>query len=309
MTVLVFHAVSDGEWFERVVVWLKSRFSLVPVDAIAAYLEGERVRKHSCHITVDDGDESFGRVMFPVLQKWGVPSSLFVSPRIAKDRSNFWFQEVAGYDETAIIRIAANILDVPEALLINYRAENILKSMSLPQINEVIRRYQSSVGMRRKSSQNLSVSALQQIAETGLVCIGAHTMNHPILANESDGTCAAEITDSIDALRCLLGGPVESFAYPNGIRGLDFGNREESLLRSVGIRIAFTTESRHMAPSGDALRVPRVGISDKESMLRINAKMLLGSKWSMLRSAAGVGEYVERERLAKHVGCCHPMEK
>jgi peptidoglycan/xylan/chitin deacetylase (PgdA/CDA1 family) len=308
MTVLVFHKVTDVDWFESVIAWLKTRFSLVPFEAVAAYAGGERVGKDSCHITVDDGDVTFAHVMFPVLQRYGVGSSLFVSPQIAKDGRNFWFQEVSGYNESALIRIAARILDVSDTLLIRYHPENILKSMCLPQINEVIQRYQASVGIRSKRSQNLSVSALQQIAETGLVCIGAHTMNHPILANESDATCTAEISKSIDDLRLLLGGPVQTFAYPNGIRRLDFGDREESLLRNMGIRIAFTTESRQMTQSDHPLRVPRVGISDKESIPRIKAKMLLGPRWSMLRNAAGIGEHAERERLAREVGSFHSMK-
>ena len=308
MTVLVFHAVNDSDWFERVIAWLKTRFEVVPVDVVAAYLAGEGVSNDSCHITVDDGDESFARVIFPVLERYRVSSSLFVSPQIAKNGGNFWFQEIAGYSETAIRRIAASTLDVPEGVLIRYRPENLLKSMRFRQIDEVLQHLQASAGIHGKRGQNLPISTLRQVAESGLVSIGAHTMNHPILANESDATCTAEIARSIDDLQSLLGEPVQSFAYPNGIRRLDFGNREESLLRSKGIRIAFTTESRQMAQSDDPLRIPRVGISNGESILRIKAKMLLGSRWGRLRSAAGVGESVERERLARDIDRFHSRQ-
>jgi peptidoglycan/xylan/chitin deacetylase (PgdA/CDA1 family) len=309
MTVLVFHAVTDDDWFENVITWLKSRSRLVPIDAVAAYLEGDSACRNSCHITVDDGDESFARVMFPVLQRYGVHSSLFVSPQIARDGGNFCFQEIAGYDKRALVRIAADILNVPEKLLLRYRTENVLKSMSLLQIDEVVHRYRAGCDIRPKRDQNLPISAIQYLAETGLVNIGAHTMRHPILANESFAVCSAEIMKSIADLRSLLGGPAQYFAYPNGVRRLDFGSREEALLRNMGIKIAFTTESRHVAPSDNVLRIPRIAISNRENIHRIRAKMILGSRWSMLRNAVGVGENVERERLARDVNRCHSMQQ
>ncbi len=79
------------------------------------------------------------------------------------------------------------------------------------------------------------------------MAVGAHTMNHPILKNEDDASSKFEIEASVGDLSTLLGSRVTTFAYPNGIPGMDFGEREVKLLGASGIRLAFTTEARHFA--------------------------------------------------------------
>jgi peptidoglycan/xylan/chitin deacetylase (PgdA/CDA1 family) len=308
MSILVFHAVTDGEWFESLISWLKSQCRLVPIESVAAYYATGEACGKSCHITIDDGDKSFADVIFPVLRRHGVHSSLFVSPKISMDGGNFWFQEIGGYSKRELAIIAADVLNVPFDLLNDFGPEIVLKTMSLRQIREVIKRYRVSFGDQGGADRNLTVDTLREIAATGLVSIGAHTMNHPILANEDDATCEAEIVDSVCCLTSILGRQVEIFAYPNGIPDLDFGVREEKALREMGIKMAFTTESRHLSNADNRMRVPRLSVSDKEAMSRLRAKMLLGSNWSRLRRIAGVGEHVKRERLSRTLNRARCME-
>jgi hypothetical protein len=108
-----------------------------------------------------------------------------------------------------------------------------------------------------------------------------------------------EIAASVQGLSEMLESQVTTFAYPNGIPGMDFGSREEEVLRSNGIRMAFTTESRHALTRDNTLRIPRLGISDKESITSVKAKIVLGPAWSRVKQIAGTGEVVERRRLAR----------
>jgi peptidoglycan/xylan/chitin deacetylase (PgdA/CDA1 family) len=299
MSILVLHAVTDGDWFESLISWLKRRSQLVPIESVAAYYAGSGDQSRSIHLTVDDAEKSFADVIFPVLRKHGVHCSLFVSPKVSTDGGNFWFQEIGGYETRELTRIAADVLKVPRELLGGLEPETILKALSLRQINEVINGYRKILGVQGSADRNLRVDALLEVAATGLVSIGAHTMNHPILANEDDASCEAEISDSVRTLASLLGRPVELFAYPNGIPGLDFGGREEKVLRDNGIKMAFTTESRHLSKADNPMRIPRIAISNKETSSRLRAKLLLGSNWTRVRKIAGVGEQVTRDRLCR----------
>lgn len=299
MSIITFHVVTDRDWLENLILWLKHQCRLVPIESVASYYAGGRCSERSCHITVDDGDKSFVDVIFPVLQKHGVHSSLFVSPKISRDGGNFWFQEIRGYNKSVLRCIAASALKIPVQLLEGYSNEVILKTMPLCQIDQVIDEYRVSTNSRCKASQNLSASAIQQIASTGLVSIGAHTLNHPILANEEDANCEAEIAGSIHDLSSLLGRRVEHFAYPNGIPEMDFCQREERFLRDSGISLAFSTESRHLSETDRTLRIPRIAISNLEPKPQVQAKMLLGTNWSRAKRFVGVGEYVKRKRLMR----------
>ena len=297
MSILTFHAVTDVKWFDSLINWLKDRYQFVPIEAVAAYYAGGGYSGRACHVTVDDGDKSFADVILPVLRKHGVHSSLFVSPGVAINGGNFWFQEIAGYDEDELRRVAAKELKIPAHLLNGYSPEIILKNMPLSWIGRVIDGYRRGMSGSSKVNRNLSASALRQIAATNLVSIGAHTINHPILANENDSSSKTEIVRSVRNLSTLLGKQVEYFAYPNGIPELDFGDREERFLRECGIKMAFTTESRHLSMGDKALRIPRLAISNRESRSRVAAKMLLGKDWERLRRIAGVGEYNQRRNV------------
>ena len=308
MSILTFHAVTDRDWFDGLVSWLKGRCQFVPIESVAAYYANGGCDGRSCHITVDDGDKSFADVIFPVLKKHSVHSSLFISPKISAGGGNFWFQEIGGCDEITLKQVAARVLKVPERLLSGYSPEVILKSIPLRQIEKVINGYRETTNSLSKASLNLSASAIRQIALTGLVSIGAHTMHHPILANEDDATCEAEIVGSVRGLMSILGRSIEYFAYPNGIPEMDFGDREEKLLRDCGINMAFTTESRNLSTSDKALRIPRIAISNGESMPRVIAKMLLGSEWGRVKRIAGVGEYVQRGRLRRTLDGCRSLK-
>jgi peptidoglycan/xylan/chitin deacetylase (PgdA/CDA1 family) len=296
-SILLFHAVTDGEWFDDIISWLKRRVRLVPIDLIDAFYEGSPRMNNACHITVDDGDASFYNVMFPILKRHRVHASLFVSPKMCAGGGNFWFQEIDCYSRSLFMGIAAEMLKIPARVLGGFSTESICKALPVCQITELIRRYQCVTGIPQKLRQNSSVDELKEIVASGLVTIGAHTVNHPILMNEDDATCEYEIAASLGGLTTLLGSQTSYFAYPNGIAGMDFGNRERRILRSCGVRMAFTTESRTLSIYDDRLQIPRLAISNGESLMSVRAKMLLGSNWNRLKTVAGIGEQVERRRL------------
>ena len=77
----------------------------------------------------------------------------------------------------------------------------------------------------------MNLDEILELEKSDLVTIGAHTLNHPILQNESLETSRKEITDSIIELEKLLGHKIKYFAYPNGAKALDFGMREIDILK------------------------------------------------------------------------------
>lgn len=298
-TVINFHKVTDGKWFDAILVFLASRYEFVSVDSLYALCCGHIPDDHCCHITVDDGDKSFYEIILPALTRRRVSASLFVSPKVCAQGSNYWFQEISGYKKNEVREICANVLSVQSGRLAKYSVDAILKTMSIERISEVIRAYQTRTGTPSKPSSNLTVDNLRDIDTLGLVSVGAHTMSHPILQNEHTVRVEYEIGESIGELAALLKHEIRYFAYPNGIRGLDFGQREETLLRERGIRLAFTTESRHLSPRENMMRIPRIQVGDKESLISVKAKLALGSGWNTLKRFKTTGEYAERKRLSR----------
>jgi peptidoglycan/xylan/chitin deacetylase (PgdA/CDA1 family) len=296
-SIITFHNIDNCFWFERVILFLKSRYQFVPLEALYDLNSASDRPPHSCHISVDDGDRSFYDLILPVLLKHRVPASLFVSPKMCVTQSNFWFQEIEGYNQQQLKQLSADRLNLPLKALSKFSVSSILKGMPVRVIEKIVEQYQEMTSTCKKEFRNLSVEALRVIDKTGLVTIGAHTMTHPILKNEDDFSSEREIYDSVRELSTLLGHEISYFAYPNGIPALDFTEREVGYLRHIGIRLALTSESRHLASSDDLMKVPRIQISCNESIVSIRAKLILGSKWNSLKKLKLAGEYTERIQL------------
>ena len=88
-SVLAFHGVTDGVWFESLITSLERKFSFGSPQDLIRYYAGLRFDKPLCLITVDDGDRTFYRVMWPVLRKYRIPATVFVSPQACSQRRNF----------------------------------------------------------------------------------------------------------------------------------------------------------------------------------------------------------------------------
>ncbi len=86
---------------------------------------------------------------------------------------------------------------------------------------------------------NLTSRQLKEIVQSGLVEIGAHTMNHTYLAGLPLKRVRSEIEESKKYLEEKTGIPIVSFAYPYGA----FDNQAIQVVKDVGFKTAVTTIS------------------------------------------------------------------
>jgi peptidoglycan/xylan/chitin deacetylase (PgdA/CDA1 family) len=143
----------------------------------------------------------------------------------------------------------------------------------------------------------MNVNELKEVDKSGLVTIGAHTNNHPVLKNEDDAMSKQEISESINELSDILNHEIKYFSYPNGIPDIDFSERERAYLRESNIQLAFTTVSDNFSSSDDNTCIPRIGISNREKMLYFKTKLFLSSNWETITRLKPGGEYKERKEL------------
>jgi len=182
--VLVFHKENNGQLFEKIIIALKARYRLVSIAELEELFVQKKRFSNICHISFDDGDESFYRVVYPVLKKHNVPVSLFVSPDIISSGANYWFQEMEGVDESIMKDILADQLNISPHAIEKYPVSSVLKCLPYNKIKNAIEIYQQNNDCKRKPSQNMSTEQLKEVAASGLVAVGAHTINHPVLKNE-----------------------------------------------------------------------------------------------------------------------------
>ena len=77
---------------------------------------------------------------------------------------------------------------------------------------------------------------------------------------------------------------MDTFAYPNGAAGLDYGPREQATLAACGIKLAFATDTGFFGPGTDPLGIPRAALETSDSPAKIWSKLLLIPAWDRVRA-------------------------
>ena len=203
-----FHDVYDASWLEEVLGFLKKKYKLISIDELKSFISGANYIGNYCHITIDDGDRTFYEVMYPVLKKHNIPATLFVSPKIIAEGVSYWFQEVLQFDQKCFKQIIADYLHLDARRFHRYNIMHICKTMKISQINDVIEYYRMQYNHESGIHQNISLDQLKEIYKDSLIRIGAHTLTHPILANEDESVSEYEIVESLRELSDILGSEI-----------------------------------------------------------------------------------------------------
>lgn len=298
MTVIInIHEVNDPVWFEKFILSLKKEFRFAAFYDLISDQTNRTGNDNLCHITVDDGDKTYYNVIFPVLKKYNIHSTVFLSPDILLNHGNFWFQEIVDYNVENMLRIIADVKDTKIGDLKDFPVGHILKCLSVDTVWEIIGRYRQKHNAEKKAGQNMNIGELKEIYRTGLVTCGAHTMRHPILANERESISRQEITDSILGLSDILEEKIDCFAYPNGEPDLDYGEREMSILRETDCKYAFSTKPGKFGSDSCLYSIPRFGSSTGDSKEYLRIKILSGSLWGRIMRMKPGNEFANRKSL------------
>ena len=120
----------------------------------------------------------------------------------------------------------------------------------------------------------LTDGELKEMAETGVLEIGSHTVSHLDLSKSDDERIISELTRSREILEKISGAPVRSFAYPYGA----FADRLTPMVEAAG----YDNAVRGGAPLGDLsvdrYRLGRIRISGKDNLLNFVMKIEKGRK-------------------------------
>jgi peptidoglycan/xylan/chitin deacetylase (PgdA/CDA1 family) len=223
-------------------------------------------------VTFDDGYSDTLYEVKPLLERHQIPATIFVTTGSPGRR--FWWDEL----EAILLsptQLPAELPDVlkdrvegwkgaatPDAqrefLSLIYR---LLLPLSTEERTHLMTRLQLWVGpvdAALTEPRALNPSELAELADSGLVTIGAHTVTHPMLALLSPEDQVDEISQSKIYLERVLGRPVTGFAYPNGSRS----EVTSTLVRQSGFQYACASNSDVVRSASDPFQLPRFWVPD-----------------------------------------------
>jgi peptidoglycan/xylan/chitin deacetylase (PgdA/CDA1 family) len=123
---------------------------------------------------------------------------------------------------------------------------------------------------------------IAQMAKSPLATIGAHTVNHVMLAKWSAGEVREEMKRSREVIEASLGVRCEHFAFPVGDKG-SAGPREFQLARDLGFKTAVTTRPGVLYPEHreHLTALPRVSLNGHFQATRFVDVFLSGAPFAL----------------------------
>ncbi|MDP2816653.1 MAG: polysaccharide deacetylase family protein, partial [Rectinemataceae bacterium] len=248
----------DPQIFEKQIRFL-SRYNCVSMSAVAAAAAGNaELPRDAIAITFDDGYADNYYVAYPILKKYGLSSTIYLTTNfIGTDQ---WLPLNRLYD--AVERTEAVEVILPSELglrdgrpfTLGLNTENdkqeavtyIRSRLKLIQTDEFERIVdllctQLLGKMKRARSEEFKMLSWQEVrAMQDLVEYGSHTMSHCIVSKVSEERLRQELKASKFEIEKHTHKTVVHFAYPNGRRE-DYDERAMTFLNDMGYRTAVTT--------------------------------------------------------------------
>ena len=260
--------------------YLRQRFQVVPLSHLVDRLHSNLpLEKNSVVLTIDDGRRNCYEIFFPLLREFEMPATFFVVSSFINGEDWIWTDKV--------LWLAGQPSRPPE--LSPDRIEThfaFLNRMRPAARTEHIDRIAAGMGssMPRVPPAKYapcSWSELREMADSGLVEIGSHTISHPILSTLADNEVGHELNDSRKQIEEGTGKKVRSFCFPNG-KPEDYHSTQLQLVRDAGYSSAVVTRFGMPGRTANPYELPRIGVSGYSDPLTF-AKCLDGTEFFQSR--------------------------
>jgi peptidoglycan/xylan/chitin deacetylase (PgdA/CDA1 family) len=269
-----FYLCTSPSHFEQQMEVLKQYANPISLsDLIGCLQEGEAPPK-TVSVTIDDG---YADALFnakPVLEKYQVPATVFVTT--GNLGGEFWWDQLERYVLSAPqnvgllqLRIGDLILELDFSnqdstkrigqmtLLADYLRP--LEETKRRQLLTVIREWSGSKDIGEQSlTRSMTSDELVSLNEGGLIQIGSHTVTHPVLSSLPEQNRRREIYQSKQDLEKILTKPVVGLSYPNG----SYFKTDPELVSQAGYLYACASDYGTVRSMSNRFTLPRFWVKN-----------------------------------------------
>jgi peptidoglycan/xylan/chitin deacetylase (PgdA/CDA1 family) len=279
------------DFLENVVGLLRrSRLDLVSLDEMHRRLTaGDAGRRFVC-ITIDDGYRDTLQWAYPILKRHEVPFAVYIPTTFPDRLGELWWLAIEavvarntritllidgkeeGFDCVTVAE-KRHLFNQLYGWVRGFASEDELRSA----VRDLSGRYQVDI---RSFCEELCMSwdELAELAADPLVTIGAHTVNHVMLAKVPDKTARSEMEMSRSVIEAALGMRPNHLSYPVG-DSTAAGPREFRTAAELGFKTAVTTRPGVLFGEHRVhlTALPRISLNGDYQQLRYVRVLLSGA--------------------------------
>jgi peptidoglycan/xylan/chitin deacetylase (PgdA/CDA1 family) len=301
--VLVYHRVGESQRDPFALCVAEHRFAehlevlreyrCMPLQGLVHRHEDGKHPRRAVVITFDDGYADNLHHAKPLLDRYGIPATVFVTTGYIGSDREFWWDELE--------RLLFEPEAVPQTLLLTISGEtqdwqidgvhdskndykrdcsrqephgnpnsrhSLYHSLwrllrPLPDgerraVMEHIRQWAGAEPVVRPTHRPLSPEEVRGLEQGSLIEVGAHTVTHPLLSLQPLLLQEEEIKTSKTHLETILGHRIVSFSYPFG----DYTQDTVASIRDAGFNCACSIVPNVVRRDTDILQLPRVEVQN-----------------------------------------------
>jgi len=280
----------SAQAFQRQLRWLKAHFQVIAsVDFSSWLAEGRELPSRAVLLTCDDGLVNQLTDMVPILRDEDLSCLFFVTQAsVGTLPRMLWYEELylilmAAPQGPAVfdsLEMHTYLREKPQRRILWWdlvrRLSRLQRDARLDFVASLRRRIgfsdeqQEQDGFQKRFFM-MTRAQLEKLAQAGMT-VGAHTVSHPVLAEQSDESALAEMIESRQALESMLGRRIWAFSYPFG-EPSSVRAREIACAERAGFECAFVNWGGGFGARLSRYAIPRVHITANMQLSELEAHM------------------------------------
>jgi peptidoglycan/xylan/chitin deacetylase (PgdA/CDA1 family) len=254
------HLEVEPEFLRAMLSHLRTlNIDIVSMDEVHQRLSERNFERRFACFTFDDGYRDNRDYALPVMREFDAPLTVYVASDFAEGTGRLWWIAL----EAAIAKTSAIEVPIGGSVTRFDTSTPSAKQAAFDRLHDWLRSLPGEHDVQHEITALcarhgidedriarelcLSWDELKPLADDPLVTIGAHTITHCNLANQSEATASFEMTTSRARIEEALQRPALHLAYPYGDK-IAAGTREFTLAKSAGFKTAVTTRPGMIFP-------------------------------------------------------------
>jgi peptidoglycan/xylan/chitin deacetylase (PgdA/CDA1 family) len=289
------HLEITPEFLRSMVSHLRTQdIDIVTMDEVHRRLSERHFERRFACFTLDDGYRDNRDFALPVLREFDAPCTVYVASDFAEGSGRLWWIAL----EMVIAKASRIDVEIGGTAVRLDTATAAAKQAAFDRLHNWLRGLPGEFDLQREVSALckthgideaaicpslcMSWDELKVFANDPLVSIGAHTITHCSLAQQTEANASHEMATSRARIENVLQRPVLHFAYPYGDR-IAAGTREFALARASGFKTAVTTRPGMVFPQNakHMTALPRVSLNGNYQDARILPVLTSGTATAM----------------------------
>lgn len=259
--IFYYHRVNDNrdpfseavslQVFEAHIRYLARNYKVASMREIMRHLKEGDSPEALVGITFDDGYADNYWHAFPILQRYGVPATIFLTTGGLDTGELLWFERLADAVQRTSREFIDIEMDIPRRFRMCTLAERIdsnreifglLRRMANSERTLWLPRILEELGAEKEAVRRNDMLSWDQVRVMSAkgIDFGGHTVTHPFLSKLTPAEAVWEVSECRRRIEEEAQKPVEFFAYPNG-REEDIAPANKEALRAAGYCAAVTT--------------------------------------------------------------------